>query len=63
MGERNGSFISELIAKLSYTIKVQEETGKSTAGAQKEVKRQIKQANTGGDPVKGEGVTKSGESD
>jgi hypothetical protein len=39
MGERNGSFISELFAKLSYTIGVQEKTGKSTAGAQKEVKR------------------------
>jgi len=63
MAEKDQSFISALFAKLSYTKGVQEETGKKTSAAQAEVIRQISQALKGGDPIKGEGVTKSGESD
>lgn len=63
MAEQESSFISQLFAKLADVIKIQEETGKSTGAAQKETRRQISQASKGGNPVKGEGVTKSGQED
>ena len=62
-GTDSGSFISQLFTKLAFTKEVEIATGKSTHAAQLEVERQIHQANKGGDPVKGKGVTKSGEED
>ncbi len=59
--EQSGSFISKLFQKLAFTIEVAQKTGKSTEAAQKEVTRQISQAAQGGDPVRGSGVTKSGD--
>ncbi|GEM_PF-1840363 len=61
--ENSGSFISELFKKLAFTKEVAKATGKSTEAAQREVERQIGQAVRGGDPVKGKGVTKSGDDD
>jgi len=59
-GENNRSFLSGLLKKLSYTKQVETITGKPTTAAQREVDRQIHQAIRGGNPTKGEGVTKSG---
>lgn len=61
--EHGGSFLSALLKKLAYTKEVESVTGDSTKAAQDEVMRQIKQAMNGGDPVRGRGVTKSGEED
>jgi hypothetical protein len=66
MGEQKEggiSFISALIANLSYIKGVGAETGKDTQAAEKEVFRQMSQAAKGGNPAKGEGVTKSGGDD
>lgn len=66
MAEQGGSsesFISGLFRKLAFTKEVAKATGKSTEAAQREVERQIGQAIRGGDPVKGKGVTKSGNED
>ena len=64
MAEYSGeSFISQLFKKLSVTKSIQDATGKSTLAAQKETLRQIQQACKGGNPIKGEGVTKSGKED
>jgi hypothetical protein len=65
MLERDQSFLARLLAKLSFTIQVGEQTGKPTNAAQKEVWRQIDQTSPqrGGDPITGRGVTKSGNED
>ena len=65
MSEREQSFLAQLLAKLSFTKQVGEETGKSTTAAQQEVWRQIGQTSPkkGGDPITGQGVTKSGNED
>lgn len=65
MSEQDKSFLAQLLAKLSFTKQVEEQTGKSTQAAQKEVWRQIKQTipKEGGNPITGRGVTKSGEED
>ncbi len=54
-----------MFQKLAYVISVQEETGKPTQAAQKEVLRQIGQVSRakGGNPITGDGVTKSGKED
>jgi len=57
------SFLSELLKKQAYVMNVAETTGKKVSGPSQEVTRQIKQALRGGDPMRGEGVTKSGEED
>jgi len=59
------SFLSQLLAKLSYTLQVKDQTGKPTNAAQKEVWRQIRQISykNGGNPITGKGATKSGEED
>jgi hypothetical protein len=56
------SFISKLFTKLSFTKQIEAKTGKTTAAAQDEVLRQIRQASHG-NPITGEGVTKSGQED
>jgi hypothetical protein len=48
---------------LAFTKEVENTSGKSTKAAQNEVYRQIQQAAKGGNPVKGESVTKSGGDD
>jgi hypothetical protein len=65
MSERGQSFLSLLLEKLANMIKIEKQTGISTAAAQREVWRQIRQISLekGGDPITGRGVTKSGEED
>lgn len=63
MEGKSDSFVSSLFAKLAMTKEVEAVTGKNTDAAQNEALRQISQAIQGGDPVKGEGVTKSGGDD
>jgi hypothetical protein len=53
------SFISALIKKTAFVIGVAVDTGANTEAAQKEAWRQIGQSMRGGDPIRGEGVTKS----
>jgi hypothetical protein len=63
MSEEGPSFIQHLFNKKAAVLKSQAETGLSLDAALREVDRQISQATTGGDPVKGATVTKSGEED
>jgi hypothetical protein len=65
MLERGQSFLSLLLEKLANMIKIEKQTGISTAAAQREVWRQIHQISStkGGDPITGICVTKSGEED
>ena len=65
MLERNQSFLGQLLAKLAFTKQVEEQTGKSTTAAQNEVWKQIHQTSPqkGGNPITGQGVTKSGNED
>jgi len=63
IGESGDSFILALFKKLANTMEIASRSGKQTDAAQKEVLRQIKQASTNGDPIKGQGVTKSGGDD
>lgn len=58
----NESFLASLLTK-EADIKKLEEIGLNTTSAQGEVRRQIRQCLNGGDIVKGETVTKSGEED
>lgn len=57
------SFLAMLFEKKAAVIKSGEESGRSTQAAAKEAERQISQALRGGDPIKGQGVTKSGQED
>lgn len=54
------SFLQMLIDKKAAVLKSQHESGVDMSAALAEVDRQISQAVTGGDPVKGATVTKSG---
>ncbi len=56
------SFLSGLFKKKADVFKIGNETGSDVQSALKEVDRQIKQAQKG-NPITGEGVTKSGEED
>lgn len=56
------SFLASLFEKLSNVIDIGRQTGTDTTRAQEEVLRQIKQA-CQGNPITGEGVTKSGRED
>lgn len=60
--ENRPSFLGLLLKKKSYTIGVQEATGKNTQPAQNEVDRQVGQVSSAqsGDIITGQGVTKSG---
>lgn len=57
------SFLAQLLKKKADVLKTQEETGKNISSAINEVDRQIQQVLKGGNPIKGEGVTKSGKED
>ncbi|GIW63755.1 MAG: hypothetical protein KatS3mg091_557 [Patescibacteria group bacterium] len=59
------SFLSQLLKKLSDVRRIEEKTGRSIKAAQQEVLRQIGQTSPkrGGNPITGEGVTKSGKED
>lgn len=65
MNEQGPSFLGQLLTKLSMVKKIEAETGKPTGAAQKEVLRQITQVSKSksGNPISGEGVTKSGKED
>lgn len=58
----NESFLASLLTK-EADIKKLETIGLNTTSALSEVRRQIKQCFNGGDIIKGETVTKSGEED
>lgn len=60
--ENGPSFLASLLKKKSFTIGVEEQTGRSTSAAQREVDRQIGQVSSSqnGNFITGEGVTKSG---
>ncbi len=53
------TFISQLYQKLFWVRRTANETGVSLKAVEVEVMRQIRQANRG-NPISGEGVTKSG---
>lgn len=57
------TFLQELLNKKAMVLRAAEVTGKPMTGALLELDRQIKQCLQGGDLVKDEGVTKSGEED
>ena len=61
--DREDSFLVQLFRKKAAVIQASLKTGRPLDAAVQEVDRQIKQAMTGGDPIKGEGVTKSGPED
>jgi hypothetical protein len=65
MSEIDTSFVDKLFQKLALTKNIAAETTKNTDAAQNEVWRQVKQTSPkkGGDPITGEGVTKSGGTD
>ncbi len=63
MTERNHSFVAELMKKQAEMKRIAETTGVNTRAAVAEAVRQIRQAASGPDPIRGEGVTKSGEED
>lgn len=56
------SFLQQLLDKLA-AVRTIGESGGTTQAAQQEVLRQIAQCLKGGDPISGNGVTKSGEED
>ncbi|MCL5073562.1 MAG: hypothetical protein M1308_22110 [Actinobacteria bacterium] len=56
------SFTGTLVKKLSWLKQTGVETGKNTSAAQNDVKRQLTQV-AYGNPITGEGVTKSGPED
>lgn len=60
MSEDGPSFLQMLFDKKAAVLTSQNESGKDMSAAVAEVDRQITQAITGGDPVKGATVTKSG---
>lgn len=59
--EYQESFLGKLITKLAATKQVEQRTEKPTTAAQQEVLRQIKQVSreNNGNPIDGQGVTKS----
>ena len=61
--EQDDSFLASLFRKKAMVETVGFESGIKVNSALKEVDRQIRQCLSGGDPIKGEGVTKSGGSD
>lgn len=63
MEENDQTFLRELLRKRSDVEKIGASTGKDVSSALREVDRQIRQALSGNNPLKGEGVTKSGEED
>lgn len=60
--KQENDFLASLLAKRAFAEDVAAKTGKNTSAAVKEVDRQIQQA-LKGDPITGEGVTKSGPED
>ena len=62
MTPENPSFLDELLRKKSTVLEIGDATGKNVDGALREVNRQITQASRG-NPITGEGVTKSGVED
>ena len=58
--EQQDSFLAGLLRKKASVLEIQAGAGKSMTSVVNEVDRQIKQCLTGGDPIKGRGVTKSG---
>jgi len=64
-GPKDKSFLQHLINKAAATMKIGEESGEDVGPALKEVERQMTQVSKGmgGDPITGEGVTKSGRDD
>ena len=56
------TFLQQLFDKKAYVIGIGQKTGKDVNGALREVDRQIQQA-LRGNPITGEGVTKSGKED
>lgn len=63
MNEHNNSFLGDLLSKKAMVYQIGSDSGKPMKAALAEVDRQIGQALQGGDPIKGIGVTKSGEED
>jgi hypothetical protein len=61
--EHNDSFLAGLLRKKAAVEEIENETGANVNSALKEVDRQISQCLSGGNPIKGKGVTKSGELD
>lgn len=57
------TFLARLLDKKSMVTSVGERTKRDVTAALEEVDRQIRQALTGGDIKKGQGVTKSGQED
>lgn len=61
----NDSFLADLVRKQAMLKGVEAATGANISGPENEIKRQIKQVSRRqlGNPITGEGVTKSGEED
>lgn len=57
------SFLADLMEKEAAMRLIAEETGINTDALVNEAQRQQQQAVEGGDPIKGKGVTKSGNDD
>lgn len=57
------SFLAALLKKKAAVLQSQQDSGKSMKPLLEEVDRQIKEVLRGKDPIKGEGVTKSGSED
>ncbi len=62
MSEIDKSFLALLYQKKAAVLRIQAE-GVNCSAALSEVDRQIAQCIKGGNPIKGEGVTKSGKED
>lgn len=60
---KEASFISQLFKKKADMLTIQARTRKPMASLMNEVDRQIQQALHGGNPIRGTGVTKSGNED
>ncbi len=63
MSNTEKSFLSLLLKKKADSLRSGNEAGFNSVPLAKEVDRQIRQAMLGGNPLKGEGVTKSGGDD
>lgn len=63
MSEIDKSFLTLLHQKKAAVLQIQAESGADCSAALREVDRQIAQCIKGGNPIKGEGVTKSGKED
>lgn len=62
MSENRPSFLEQLFKKRAAVIETGQRTGRNVTGAIREVDRQINQA-IKGNPIDGQGVTKSGKED